>query len=83
MPTRSERVSSCSGGIFDWDQALLRLDELNSLSEDPKLWDNPEKAQALMRERNKLAAAVEKQRSLERGLDDAVGLAEAFWPPGK
>ncbi|MFO1037767.1 MAG: peptide chain release factor 2 [Geminicoccaceae bacterium] len=61
---------------LDWDQALLRLDELNSLSEDPKLWDNPEKAQALMRERNKLAAAVEKQRSLERGLDDAVGLAE-------
>jgi peptide chain release factor 2 len=69
-------ASSCNGGIFDWDQALPRLDELTSLSEDPKLWDNPERAQSVMGERNRLAAAIERQRGLEQGLADAVGLAE-------
>lgn len=54
----------------------MRLDELNSLSEDPKLWDDPEKAQAIMGERNKLAAAIDRQKALEQGLEDAVGLAE-------
>ncbi|MCX8101263.1 MAG: peptide chain release factor 2 [Geminicoccaceae bacterium] len=61
---------------LDWDNALLRLAELDSLSEDPKLWDQPEKAQALMRERNRLAAAIERQRKLEQRLADAVELAE-------
>ena len=75
-PTRSRKGWSCFGGIFDWDQALLRLDELNSLSEDPTLWNDAEKAQAIMSERNRLAAAVERQHGLERGLEDAVGLAE-------
>ena len=75
-PAPSARGSSCSGGIFDWDNALLRLDELSSLSEDPKLWENAEKAQAIMSERNRLAAAVDRQRALEQGLADALGLAE-------
>ena len=75
-PAPSARGSSCSGGIFDWDNALLRLDELSSLSEDPKLWENAEKAQAIKSERNRLAAAVDRQRALEQGLVDALGLAE-------
>lgn len=50
--------------------------ELDSLSEDPKLWDQPDKAQALMRERNRLAAAIERQKKLEQRLSDAVELAE-------
>jgi peptide chain release factor 2 len=54
----------------------LRLDELNSLSEDPKLWDNAEKAQAIMGERNKLAAAIDRQKALEQAVEDALGLAE-------
>jgi len=52
------------------------LAELDSLSEDPKLWDQPDKAQALMRERNRLAAAIERQKKLEQRLSDAVELAE-------
>ncbi|HEX8375869.1 MAG TPA: peptide chain release factor 2 [Geminicoccaceae bacterium] len=61
---------------LDWDNALLRLEELNSLSEDPKLWDDSAKAQAIMSERNTLAAKVERQRGLERALEDAKGMAE-------
>ena len=74
-PTSSSR-SNCSGGVFDWDPALRRLDELNARVEDPTLWDRPEDAQALMRERNRLAAQVEAVRRLERDLADAVGFAE-------
>ncbi|MFZ4601085.1 MAG: peptide chain release factor 2 [Alphaproteobacteria bacterium] len=61
---------------LDWDRALVRLDELNARAEDPSLWNNPEAAQKLMRERNKLAAAVDAIRSLETDLSDTVELAE-------
>ncbi|BCX18125.1 MAG: peptide chain release factor 2 [Geminicoccaceae bacterium] len=50
--------------------------ELDSLSEDPKLWDQPEKAQALLRERTRLSASIERQKKLEQRLADAVELAE-------
>ncbi|WP_293906995.1 peptide chain release factor 2 [Phenylobacterium sp.] len=61
---------------LDWDPALRKLDELNARVEDPTLWDRPEAAQALSRERARLAASVEAVRALERDLVDAVGYAE-------
>jgi peptide chain release factor 2 len=75
QPTSSSR-SDCSGGVFDWEPALRRLDELDARAEDPTLWDRPADAQALMRDRNRLAAHVEAVRELERGLADAVEFAE-------
>ena len=74
-PTSSSR-SDCSGGVFDWDQALRHLDELNARSEAPDLWDRPEEAQALMRDRDRLASQVGAVRAMERDLEDAVGFAE-------
>jgi peptide chain release factor 2 len=74
-PTSSSR-SNCSGGVFDWEPALRKLDELNARVEDPTLWDDADKAQALMRERTQLAAKVEAVQSLQRDLADAVGYAE-------
>src|SRR5271156_6178088 len=74
-PTSSSR-SDCSGGVFDWEPALRRLDELDARAEDPTLWDRPADAQALMRDHNRLAAQVEAVRALERGLADAVDFAE-------
>ncbi len=73
--TSSSR-SNCSGGVFDWDPALRKLDEMNARVEDPTLWDNPEAAQTLMRERTRLAGQVDAVRSLERDLADALGYAE-------
>mgnify|MGYP002623289731 FL=1 len=69
------RSPSC-GGVFDWDRAQTRLDELNALSERPEFWNDPEKAQKLMRERNKLDAGMSAVLSLERELKDTVELAE-------
>jgi peptide chain release factor 2 len=72
----SSRRSACSGGVFDWDPALRHLDELDARSEDPTLWDKPSEAQALMRERQQLAAKIEAVRGLERDLADAIDYAE-------
>src|SRR6185503_19188361 len=73
--TSSSR-SNCSGGVFDWEPALRKLDELNARVEDPTLWDDATAAQALMRERTSLANRVGAVQSLERELADAVGYAE-------
>ena len=73
---RSSAPSTCSGGIFDWDRALLRLDELNAKAEDPNLWNKPSEAQKLMRERTQLESAVSATRKMDRELDDVVTLSE-------
>ena len=49
---------------------------MNARSEDPTLWDKPEAAQALMKDRNKLAASVDAVRSIEKELKDAIEFAE-------
>jgi len=54
----------------------LRLDELNTLTEDPKLWDKPEKAQALMRERTKLEGLIKEIDGLQADIDDNIELIE-------
>ena len=74
-PTSSS-PSDCSGGVFDWEPALRKLDELNARVEDPTLWDDAEAAQALMRERTRLATQVEAVQALERERADAVEFAE-------
>ncbi len=73
---RSSSPSDCSGGVFDWDVALRRLDELNARVEDPTLWDRPDEAQKVSRERSKLSASVEAVRSIEKELKDAIEFAE-------
>ncbi len=73
---RSKRAFSSSGGIFDWDNAVARLDEVERLARGPDLWNDPEKAQALMRERTRLSGAVDGVRGLESRLSDGVGMAE-------
>lgn len=75
LPTSSS-PSDCSGGDFDWDPALRKLDELNAKVEDPTLWDRPTQAQAVMRERTQLSGQVNAVLNLERELADAVGYAE-------
>jgi len=66
----------CCGGVFDWDRALIRLDELNALSERADFWNDPERAQTLMRERNKLDRGVNAITEIARDLNDSVELAE-------
>ncbi|MBO6901984.1 MAG: peptide chain release factor 2 [Rhizobiaceae bacterium] len=59
---------------LDWDQALKRLDYLNNRAEDPSLWDNPQEAQKLMRERQMLEENIVAIKGLGQALDDNVEL---------
>ncbi|MEC4591677.1 MULTISPECIES: peptide chain release factor 2 [Nitrospirillum] len=61
---------------LDWENALRRYDELNALSEDPKLWDDSDRAQKIMREKTQLETAIEGYRALERDLNDGIELIE-------
>ncbi|WP_310619739.1 peptide chain release factor 2 [Flexibacterium corallicola] len=61
---------------LDWDVALVRLDELNALSEDPNLWNDPQTAQKLMRERQNLDDSIGGVRKLEQDLVDNQELIE-------
>lgn len=64
------------GGIFDWDTAQDRLNELNVRAEDPDLWSSPAVAQTVMRERQLLEKRINTYRDLEQQLDDATTLIE-------
>ncbi|MEL6596640.1 MAG: peptide chain release factor 2 [Pseudomonadota bacterium] len=61
---------------MDWDTAEHRLEEFNAMTEDPDLWNNPEKAQKLMRERQTLVDAVASYKALSQELSDNVELIE-------
>jgi peptide chain release factor 2 len=61
---------------MDWDTAAHRMEEFNAMSEDPDLWNDPERAQSLMRDRQMLADAIEGFESLNRDLEDNIELIE-------
>jgi peptide chain release factor 2 len=61
---------------LDWERALRRLDELNARVEDPKLWDDPKGAEAIMRERRRLDAAVGTVKQIGQEMADAVEFVE-------
>ena len=62
--------------FLDWDRALRRLDELNARVEDPTLWDDPKKAQEVMRERTRLDSAISATRAIDAEKKDTVELLE-------
>ncbi len=57
----------CLGGIFDYDAKKERLEEVNAELEQPDVWNDPERAQALGRERSSLEAVVETIDQLDQG----------------
>ncbi len=46
------------GGIFDYPAKERKLNEVNTALEDPKVWDNPKRAQELGREKKSLEDVV-------------------------
>lgn len=72
----SKRASWRFGGIFDVDQKQERLDEVIRELESSSIWENPEKAQALGRERVQLAAVVDTVQHLLQSVMDAKELFE-------
>ncbi len=65
-----------SGGIFDLDTKSERLTEVVRELEDPAIWDNPERAQELGRERARLEEVVLTLGTMAQSLQDAAELLE-------
>ncbi|SDZ28145.1 bacterial peptide chain release factor 2 (bRF-2) [Jannaschia faecimaris] len=61
---------------IDWETAPHRLEEFNAMIEDPTLWDDPERAQQLMRDRQALMDGIEGIEALERDTSDNVEMIE-------
>ncbi|MEQ1545053.1 peptide chain release factor 2 [Methyloglobulus sp.] len=59
---------------LDFDNKSERLVEVLRELENPKIWDNPEQAQALGKERGQLEVVVNTIRDLEQGMADAEEL---------
>jgi len=62
------------GGIFDYDLKQERLEEVVRELESPSIWDSPEQAQALGKERASLESVVIGLKTLDEGLNDAQDL---------
>ncbi len=61
---------------MDFETVPHRLEEFNALTEDPNLWNDPEKAQKLMRDRQLLLDAYNNYNKLAQDLADNVELIE-------
>jgi peptide chain release factor 2 len=68
----SSAVHRRSGGIFDYAQKRDRLEEVSRELENPDIWNNPEKAQELGRERARLETIVTTLDDLDGDLKDAA-----------
>jgi len=64
------------GQRMDLETAPHRLEEFNAMIENPDLWNDPAKAQKLMRERQALLDQLSTYRLIETGLRDNVELIE-------
>jgi peptide chain release factor 2 len=69
-------VLPSSGGIFDLDSKNERLTEVVRELEQPDVWNNPERAQELGRERVRLEEVVLVLNNMSRTLEDASELLE-------
>lgn len=60
-----------SGGIFDYDKRKVRIIELTEQTQDPNFWNDPTKAQAVMKE-------MDHEKSLVEGWDALNDLRDSI-----
>ena len=66
----------CSGGIFDFANKKERLAEVELELAEPSVWEDPDRAQSLGRERSSLELVVHTIEALDAGHQDGVDLLE-------
>ncbi|WP_100066461.1 peptide chain release factor 2 [Actinobacillus minor] len=71
----AERTNTLRG-YLDFDLKVERLEEVNAELEQPEIWNTPEKAQALGKERASLEMVVNTIKALDQGIEDVEGLIE-------
>ncbi len=62
------------GGIFDFDVKSEKLEQVNAELEDPKVWEEPKRAQELGKEKKSLEAIVNTLTKIDTDLKDANDL---------
>ncbi len=67
-------MSLICGGIFDFDLKSEKLEQVNAELEDPKVWEEPKRAQDLGKEKKSLEAVVDSLTQIDAGLRDASDL---------
>lgn len=67
---------TCSGGTFDYAGKQERLAEVELELGEPAVWENPERAQVLGRERSALETVVSIISNLDANLGDTLELLE-------
>ena len=73
--SRDSRIARAScGGIFDFEVKSHRLEEVSRALEDPKVWDDPQRAQDLGKEKKQLDSVVGKLTDVDTRLSDAEQL---------
>lgn len=76
LATEIEKSLALLHQRMDGETAQFRLEEFNALSENPDLWNDPTKAQALMRERQMLVDAMDTYKTLKHDLTDNIDMIE-------
>ncbi len=71
-----KRVQTCLGGIFEYPEKKERLAEVELELAEPDVWNEPERAQALGRERSSLEGVVQTIDDLDSGVADGRDLIE-------
>ena len=69
-------MECCSGGIFDYDTKIERLEEVLRQMADPTIWDDPNEAQKLGQEKALLEKIVETLQTVEHGVSDSLEMLE-------
>jgi peptide chain release factor 2 len=69
-------ASPRSGGIFDVEGAVSKVAGLDEKSSAPGFWDDPERAQALLRERTELVSRIESLQEPSTQLEETVLLMD-------
>jgi len=69
-------VARCSGGTFDYDTKAERLEEVLRQMEDPSIWEDPEFAQKLGREKVSLEKIVSTLDAVKNGVSDSAEMLQ-------
>jgi peptide chain release factor 2 len=67
-----------SGGIFDVDTKLLLIQEDEKQTQDPSFWDDPKKAEAVMRQIRNRKVWTEAYKACQTNVDDLSVLYDFF-----
>ncbi|WP_183730998.1 peptide chain release factor 2 [Desulfurispira natronophila] len=74
--TRMEEQVNFFRGVFDIEGKRERLAELKPMMEDPELWNDPERAQGVMREDKMLNSSLQQFDDIHRLLEDTQVLLD-------